>query len=153
MPPSSATDDPILLATSPFPPIADYAFLSDCHTSALVAPDGTVEWMCLPRFDSPSIFSSLLDRGGGGFRLAPYGIDVPAARRYDPGTNVLETMWMTPSGWAVVRDALTIGGWHEGDHAEARHTRPPTDHEADHLLVRTIECIQGEVMARGPRGA
>ena len=147
MPPAPATNDPTQLATSPFPPIADYAFLSDCHTSALVAPDGTVEWMCLPRFDSPSIFSSLLDRGGGGFRLAPYGIEVSAARRYDPGTNVLETMWMTPSGWAVVRDALTIGGWHEDDHAEARHTRPPTDHEADHLLVRTIECIQGEIMA------
>jgi len=65
-----------------------------------LAPDGTVEWMCLPRFDSPSIFSALLDRGAGGFRLAPYGIEVSAARRYDPGTNVLETMWMTPSGWA-----------------------------------------------------
>ena len=130
---------------SPFPPIGDYAFLSDCHTAALVAPDGTVEWMCVPRFDSPALFSALLDRGGGGFRLGPYGLQVPAARRYEPGTHVLETTWMTPNGWVIVRDALTIGDWHEG-HLEAEaHTRPPTDHEADHLLVRTIECVQGAV--------
>jgi GH15 family glucan-1,4-alpha-glucosidase len=131
---------------SPWPPIADYAYLSDCHTGALVAPDGTVEWLCLPRFDSESVFSMLLDRGGGGFRLGPYGVSVPVARRYAPGTNVLETTWMTSHGWAVVTDALTIGPWHEAEHEEARHTRPPTDHEADHLLVRTVECLQGQVM-------
>jgi alpha,alpha-trehalase len=128
---------------SPFPPIADYAFLSDCHTGALLAPDGSVEWLCLPRFDGPSIFGALLDRSAGSFRLAPYGVDVPAGRRYEPGTNVLETTWMTPTGWAVVRDALTIGEW-QGDPV-AKHTRPPTDQEAEHMLVRTIECLQGEV--------
>src|SRR6516165_12496410 len=74
---------------SSFPLIADYAFLSDCYTGALVAPDGSVEWLCLPRFDGASVFGALLDRSAGAFRLAPYGVDVPAGRRYEPGTNVL----------------------------------------------------------------
>jgi GH15 family glucan-1,4-alpha-glucosidase len=129
---------------SPFPPIAAYAFLSDCHTGALVAPDGSVEWLCLPRFDQPSIFGALLDRSAGSFRVAPYGVDVPAGRRYEPGTNVLETTWMTPTGWLVVRDALAIGPWHGSERIGA-HTRPPTDHDAENLLVRTLECLQGEV--------
>ena len=131
-------------AHSPFPPIADYAFLSDCHTGALLAPDGTIEWLCVPRFDAPSIFGALLDRGAGGFRLGPYGISVPGARRYEPGTNIVETTWMMPSGWVVVRDALTIGPWRGSSDPEA-HTRPPTDCDADRVLVRTIECIQGSV--------
>src|SRR5881398_558367 len=67
-------------APSPFPPIADYAFLSNCHTGALVAPDGAVDWLCVPRFDSPSIFCTLLDREAGSFRLGPYGINVPTTR-------------------------------------------------------------------------
>jgi GH15 family glucan-1,4-alpha-glucosidase len=145
-------DDPLALPDpsaprSSFPSIADYAFLSDCHTGALVAPDGTIEWMCVPRFDSPSLFGMALDRGAGGFRLGPYGESHPVGRRYEPGSLVLETTWMTPHGWAIVHDALTIGAWHEDEHGESRHTRPPTDHEADHLLVRTITCIQGEIMA------
>ena len=75
-------------APSPFPPIADYAFLSDCHTGALVAADGAIDWLCIPRFDSPSVFGSLLDREAGFFRFAPFGINHPTARVYVPGTNV-----------------------------------------------------------------
>src|SRR6187200_180646 len=93
-------------APSPFPPIAQYAFLSNCHTGALIAPDGGIGWLCVPRFDAPSVFGSLLDRQAGYFRLAPFGINVPSGRRYEPGTNILETTWHTPSGWVVVRDAL-----------------------------------------------
>src|SRR5271168_4363139 len=131
-------------SASPFPPIADYAFLSDCHTGALVASDGSVEWMCLPHFDGPSVFAAMLDRAAGTFRLGPYGVFVPAGRRYIPGTNVLETTWMTTQGWVVVRDALTIGPWHANKQGSS-HTRPPTDYDADHLFVRSVECIQGQV--------
>ncbi len=129
---------------SPFPPIADFGFLSDCHTGALVASDGSIEWMCLPHFDSPSVFGAMLDRGAGSWRVGPYGVYVPAGRRYIPGTNVIETTWMTPQGWMRVLDALTIGPWHENKHGSS-HTRPPTDYDADHVLVRMVECMQGQV--------
>jgi GH15 family glucan-1,4-alpha-glucosidase len=131
-------------APSPFPPIAEYAFLSDCHTGALVAPDGAIDWLCVPRFDAPSVFGSLLDREAGFFRFAPFGINHPTARTYVPGTNVLETTWKTPNGWIVVRDALTMG---PRDHEDriTPHTRPPADDDADHMLVRTVECLEGSV--------
>src|SRR6266536_345486 len=69
-----------LFGHSPYPPIGDYGFLSDCETTALVAPSGNVEWMCLPRMDSPSIFGSILDRDAGGFRIGPADQLVHAAR-------------------------------------------------------------------------
>ncbi len=131
-------------APSPFPPIADYAFLSDCHTGALVAPDGSIDWLCVPRFDSPSMFGTLLDREAGHFRFGPFGTTVPTARHYEPGTNVLLTSWFTGRGWVVVRDALTMGPTAAED-VITPHTRPPVDDDADHMLVRTIICLDGEV--------
>jgi alpha,alpha-trehalase len=131
-------------APSPFTPIADYAFLSDCHTGALVAPDGAIDWLCVPRFDSPSIFGMLLDRQAGSFRISPFGINVPVSRGYEPGTNTLVTTWHVPGGWAIVRDALTMGPRLRED-TVTPHTRPPADDDADHLLVRTVECIGGSV--------
>ena len=130
------------LTTSPFPPIADYAFLSNCHTGALVAPDGSVDWLCVPAFDSPSAFGNLLDRGAGSFRLGPYGINVPTARTYVPGTHVMTTTWHTPGGWILVHDALTMGP-RQGPDTVTPHTRPPADDDAEHLLVRTVECLEG----------
>ena len=129
-------------APSPFTPIADYAFLSDCHTGALVAPDGAIDWLCVPRFDSPSVFGTLLDRGAGAFRFGPFGFNVPLARHYEPGTNVLATTWHTPSGWVEVRDALVMGP-RRGEDTITPHTRPPADDDAEHLLVRTATCIEG----------
>jgi GH15 family glucan-1,4-alpha-glucosidase len=131
-------------APSPFTPIANYAFLSNCHTGALIAPDGTIDWLCIPRFDSPSVFGALLDRGAGAFRLAPFGINVPSERVYEPGTNTLITSWKTPSGWAVVRDAMTMGP-RRGEDTTTPHTRPPTDEDAEHMLVRTVGCLEGSV--------
>jgi GH15 family glucan-1,4-alpha-glucosidase len=130
---------------SAFPPIADYGFLSDCEVAALVAPGGTVEWLCLPQFDSPSVFGALLDRDGGRFRLGPADAAVPASRRYVPGTMVLETTWKTRTGWMIVRDALTVGPWHHVDERAYRQHRAPSDWEADHVLVRTARCAQGTV--------
>jgi GH15 family glucan-1,4-alpha-glucosidase len=132
------------LSTAPFPPIADYAFLSNCHTGALVAPDGSVDWLCVPSFDSPSAFGNLLDRGAGSFRFGPYGINVPTARTYVPGTNVLTTTWHTPAGWLLVHDALTMGP-RSGPDTVTPHTRPPADDDAEHVLVRTVECLDGSV--------
>ncbi|HEX2358357.1 MAG TPA: trehalase-like domain-containing protein, partial [Solirubrobacterales bacterium] len=131
-------------APSPFPPIADYGFLSNCHTGALVAPDGAVDWLCVPSFDSPSIFGGLLDREAGTFRVGPFGIHVPSTRSYEPGTNTLTTTWNTPTGWILVRDALTMGPG-DGEDEVTPHTRPPADDDADHMLVRTVLCLEGSV--------
>jgi alpha,alpha-trehalase len=133
------------LRGSPFPPIADYGFLSDCETVALVAPSGNIEWMCLPTVDSPSVFGAMLDRGAGSFRLGPKGVMVPASRRYLPGTMVLETSWWTGAGWIIVRDVLLIGGWHHETERSRTHRRAPTDYDADHVLLRTVRCVNGEV--------
>ena len=131
--------------SSPFPPIAEYAFLSDCEVNALVAPSGRVEWLCLPRPDGRSVFGAMLDRAAGSFRFGPTGVLVPAGRRYLPGTLVAETTWRTRNGWLVVRDALVIGPWYHERRRSGTHRRPPTDQEAEHMLVRTARCIVGRV--------
>ena len=125
-----------------FPPIGSYGFLSDCHTAALVSFSGAVEWLCLPRFDSPSAFAALLDRGAGHLLLRPRGVVVPISRRYEPGTLVVETTWVTATGWVVVHDALTIAEWSSSD---GEGGRPDTAHESDRSLLRTMTCIDGEV--------
>jgi GH15 family glucan-1,4-alpha-glucosidase len=128
--------DDVPLGGSVFPPIGSYAFLSDCEVCALVAPSGAVEWMCLPRFDGPSIFGAILDRDAGRFTLAPADSTVPAGRRYLPGTMVLETTWGTRTGWVIVRDVLLIGPWHHHEERSLRHRRPPTDTDRTTALPR-----------------
>ena len=113
-----------------FPAIADYAFLSDCENSCLAAPNGSVEWFCLPGPDSPSLFGALLDRTAGNFRFGPTGTQVPHHRRYIPGTMALETTWHTPSGWLVVQDLLGVQQTEDGQRGtDYRHapgdTAPP----------------------------
>jgi alpha,alpha-trehalase len=126
-------------------PIGDYGFLSDGEVSALVAPSGSVDWMCLPRFDAPSVFGSVLGRRAGSFTVAPLGVRVPADRRYLPGTMILETSWGTATGWMIVRDALLIGPWHHENDRSKTYKRTPTDYEAEHVMLRTIRCVSGEV--------
>jgi alpha,alpha-trehalase len=125
-----------------YPTIGSYGFLSDCHTAALVSFAGSVEWLCLPRFDSPSAFGAVLDRQAGHFKLAPRGVVVPISRRYEPGTLVIETTWVTDNGWVVIHDALTIGEWAAQG---GERSRPQTEHESDHSLLRLMTCIDGEV--------
>ncbi|MDX6299994.1 MAG: alpha,alpha-trehalase [Nocardioidaceae bacterium] len=126
-------------------PIGDYGFLSDGEVSALVAPAGSVDWMCVPRFDSPSVFGSILGKRAGSFRVAPLDVRVPAARRYLPGTMILETSWGTATGWIIVRDVLLIGPWHHETDRSLTYRRTPNDYEAEHVLLRTIRCVSGEV--------
>jgi GH15 family glucan-1,4-alpha-glucosidase len=127
-----------------FPPIAEYGFLSDCENSCLVAPDGSVEWLCLPRPDSPSVFGALLDRTAGTFRFGPTGTLVPHHRRYVPGTMVLETTWHTPTGWLLVQDLLVIRKT-DADARRADYRRAPGDSAATDTLLRFATCIDGRV--------
>ena len=92
-----------------------------------MAHSGNVEWLCLPRMDSPSVFGAILDRDAGGFRLGPADVMAPAARRYVPGTMMLETSWATPTGWIVVRDVLLVGPWRHDSERSRTHRRAPTD--------------------------
>ncbi len=130
---------------NPFPPIADYGFLSDCENTCLVSSAGSVEWLCVPRPDSPSVFGAILDRGAGHFRLGPYGVTVPSARRYLPGSLIMETTWQTHTGWLIVRDALVMGPWHDLDARSRTHRRTPMDWDAEHILLRTVRCVSGVV--------
>jgi alpha,alpha-trehalase len=139
---TAATQGPM----SMFPPIADYAFLSNCEQSCLVAPDGAVEWLCLPRPDAPSVFGALLDRTAGTFRFGPTNTHVPQHRRYVPGTMVLETTWQTPTGWMTVQDFLAVGPVpQEGRRPDYR--RAPGDFGAVGAFIRIATCISGRVEA------
>jgi GH15 family glucan-1,4-alpha-glucosidase len=129
---------------STFPPIAEYGLLSNCEQSCLVAPNGAVEWLCLPRPDSPSVFAALLDRAAGTFRFGPSNAQVPQQRRYVPGTMVLETTWQTPTGWMTVQDFLAVGPV-EGAARRPDYHRAPTDSGAVGALVRIATCNSGRV--------
>ena len=116
-------------------PIADHALLSDRHSAALVTVDGSVDWLCFPRFDSPAVFARLLDDDAGHFSIRPAG---PAAsrRRYLDDTMVLETTLTTAAGTIVVTDALAVG---PANHGHALGV------DAPHCLIRRVTCTHGEV--------
>ncbi|WP_155370574.1 glycoside hydrolase family 15 protein [Catellatospora vulcania] len=121
-------------------PIADHALLSDCHSAALVTRDGSVDWLCFPRFDSPSVFGRLLDDEAGHWSIAPAG-PYTATRRYLDSTLVLETTFHTPTGTLAVTDALATGP-NEHGHGHDLGVHAP------HLLIRSVSCRDGEVDVR-----
>jgi GH15 family glucan-1,4-alpha-glucosidase len=115
-----------------YPPIADHGLIGDLQTAALVATDGTVDWFCCPRFDSPSVFASLLDGDRGGrFTLAPVGTGHVTKQMYLPDTAVLVTRHLSPEGVAEVIDFMPI-----------ENPGAATDH---HRLVRAVRGIRGQV--------
>jgi Domain of unknown function (DUF5911) len=118
---------------STFPPIAEYGLLSNCEQSCLVAPDGSVEWLCLPRPDSPSVFAVMIDRAAGLFRFGPSNAQVPQHRRYVLGTMVLETTWQIPTGWMTVQDFLAVGPVQvEGRRADCHRREGRRSHARTH---------------------
>jgi GH15 family glucan-1,4-alpha-glucosidase len=116
-------------------PIADYALLSDRHSGALVSRDGSIEWLCFPRFDSPSIFARLLGDQAGHWSIRATNA-AKATRRYLDRTMVLETTWSAPSGTVAITDALAMG---EGNRGHELGNGAP------HLLLRRATCVEGEV--------
>src|SRR6187431_99864 len=110
--------------------IEDYALIGDCHTAALVGRNGSIDWLCFPRFDSASMFGALLGtEDHGRWLLAPVDEVVETSRRYEPDTFVLVTRWRTASGEVEVTDFMPHG-----------------DRRAD--LIRTVRGISGTVMMR-----
>ena len=116
-------------------PIADYALLSDCHSAALVSRGGSVDWLCFPRFDRPSVFARLLDDAAGHWSIAP-SATARFSRRYLEHTMVLETTVRTDSGVAVLTEAMSLEADQEGHDLGSRTPR---------ALLRRIECTEGEV--------
>ena len=117
------------------PPIGDYGIIGDCRSAALISKHGSVDWLCWPRFDSPSVFAALLDIEKGGFwRIAPAG-EYTTTRRYIPGTNVIETEFQTPSGRLRLTDCMPV---YDADY-ERKNLVP------DREVLRIVECAAGEV--------
>ena len=119
--------------------IADYALIGDCHTNALVGRNGSIDWLCFPRPDSPAIFCHLLDdQHGGNFWVRVD--DAEVSRRYIDNTNVLVTTWTTRDGGVLeVTDCMPVGRF------DPTHPAAVTPHRA---VLRRIECVQGSVTAQ-----
>jgi GH15 family glucan-1,4-alpha-glucosidase len=124
-----------------YPPIADYALLSDCHSCALVSTDGSIDWCTFHRFEARPVFGRILDWAKAGFfRIAPLDDDYEPTRRYLPGTKVLETTFRTPTGTLVLTDFFAYRVPGPGEHAHSAHP--------DHQLIRIARCTDGEVAVK-----
>src|SRR5256714_3755099 len=116
-------------------PIGDYALISDCHSAALVSRDGSIDWMCFPRFDGPSVFGRILDDAAGHWAIAPTQAG-QVTRRYLDRTMVLETTFRTDAGSATLTDAIALHPSQEGHDLGAGAPR---------VVLRRVKCIDGEI--------
>src|SRR5438445_9921900 len=116
-------------------PIADYALLADCSTAALADRQGSIDWLCLPRYDSPAVFARILDPEAGHWSIRPAG-DFTTTRRYLPGTLVLETIFETDDGVVDLTDALVFAEGQRGHEL---------GHDAPRELLRLIQGLSGRV--------
>lgn len=119
-------------------PVADYGLIADCNSAALVARDGSIDWLCLPRYDSPSVFGRMLDPAAGHWSIMPTE-PFRTERRYLAGTLVLETTFTTDSGVAKVTDALVFAEGQRGHEL---------GFDAPHELLRSVEGVSGTVELR-----
>jgi GH15 family glucan-1,4-alpha-glucosidase len=120
------------------PAISDYGFLSDCHSAALVDRTGSVDWWCVPRFDSPSVFGRLLDPQAGHWTLSPRG-EHTSERSYVGDSLVVTTVYRSAAGAASVTDALLL---------EADATGHDIGRRSPHVLARRVEGLEGVVRMR-----
>src|SRR5919199_2580804 len=135
---SIATNEPAAAtaaARGAFPPIGDYGLLADCNSAALVARDGSVDWLCIPRYDSPSVFGRILGERAGHWSIRPAG-EFGVERRYLPGTLVLETTFTTDAGVVRLTDAMAFAEGQRGH---------DLGYDAPHELARGVEGVSGEV--------
>jgi GH15 family glucan-1,4-alpha-glucosidase len=119
-------------------PISDYGLIGDCHSAALISRRGSIDWACLPRFDSPAVFLKILDDQRGGCCSIEAKDFQFSSRRYLEGTNILETTFHTATGVFTVTDFMPIA--HRADHGP--HGR---DVENEERIVRIFRCSAGEV--------
>src|SRR3954449_6696518 len=94
-------------------PIADYGLLADCNSAALLDGDGSIDWLCMPSYDSPAVFARILDPDAGHWAITPAGAS-GSERRYRPGTLVVETTFTTPAGRVRLTDALVFAEGQRG---------------------------------------
>jgi GH15 family glucan-1,4-alpha-glucosidase len=134
---STATARPVATVIEPgaSTPIADYGLLADCNSAALVSRAGSIDWLCLPRYDSDAIFARLLDPSAGHWLLRPIG-ESTAERRYVDGTLVIETKFTTDTGTARLRDAMAFAEGQRGH---------DLGFDAPHELLRSVEVLSGQV--------
>jgi GH15 family glucan-1,4-alpha-glucosidase len=132
--------------TRTYQPINAYGVIGDCHSVVLVAPDGSVDWGCLPDFDSPAIFCRLLDaQRGGYFQIAPSDGNIRGTQRYLRGSNVLQTRFASETGEVILTDFMPVETLSAWQFRELNNNTWTREDGSCHCLVRIVECIQGEL--------